>query len=67
MDIDKRKLNLVAAVTCGAGSGIALLSALFGRSRGSGTVLPSLLGVVGSAAWAMSALQEMQEGETDLV
>jgi hypothetical protein len=66
MDIDKRTLNLVAAVTCGLGSGVALLSALFGRNRGGGAVLPSLLGVVGSTAWAMSALQEMQEGETDL-
>jgi hypothetical protein len=66
MDIDKQTLNLIAAVTCGVGSGIALLSALFGRNRGSGAVLPSLLGVVGSAAWAASALQEMQEGETDL-
>jgi len=66
MDIDRQTLNLAAAATCGVGSGIALMSALFGRSRGSGSVLPSLLGVVGATAWAMSALQEMQEGETDL-
>lgn len=66
MDLDKRSLNLAAAVLCLAGSGVGLLSALFGRSRGSGAVLPSLLGVVGAAAWAASALQDVQEAETDL-
>ncbi len=63
MDLDKRTLNLAAAVLCGLGSGVALLSALFGRSRGSGAVLPSLLGAVGSAAWAMSALADLQDDE----
>ena len=47
MDLDKRTLNLAAAVLCGLGSAIALLSALFGRNRGSGAVLPSLLGAIG--------------------
>ena len=61
MDLDKRTLNLAAAVLCGLGSGIALLSAVFGRNRGSGAVLPSLLGAVGSAAWAMSAMADLNE------
>ena len=64
--MDKQTLNLVAAITCGLGSAVALCSALFGRSRGSGAVLPSLLGVAGSAAWALSAFQDLQEGEADL-
>lgn len=63
MDLDQRTLNLAAAVLCGVGSVIALLSALFGRNRGSGAVLPALLGTVGSAAWAMSAVQDLQEAE----
>lgn len=63
MDLDQRTLNLAAASLCGIGSVIALLSALFGRNRGSGAVLPSLLGTIGSAAWAMSALQDLQEGD----
>ena len=65
MDLDKRTLNLAAAVLCGLGSGIALLSALFGRNRGGGAVLPSLLGVVGSAAWAMSAMEDLNESAAD--
>lgn len=63
MNLDRRTLNLAAACLSGVGSAIALLSALFGRNRGSGAVLPSLLGVVGSAAWAMSALQDLQEAD----
>lgn len=63
MDLDKGTLNLAAAVLCGLGSVIALLSALFGRNRGGGTVLPSLLGAVGSAAWAMSALADLRDDE----
>ena len=61
MQIDKHRLNFAAAVLCGLGSGIALMSALFGRNRGSGAVLPALLGAVGSASWAMSAYADLQE------
>ena len=53
MSPDKRTLNLAAAVLCGVGSGISLMSALFGRNRGGGAVLPSLLGLAGSIAWAV--------------
>jgi hypothetical protein len=62
MDLDRRTLNLAAAALCGVGSVIGLLSALFGRDRGS-AVLPSLLGTIGSAAWVMSALQDVQEAD----
>ena len=64
MELDQRTLNLAAAVLCGLGSGISLLSALFGRGRGSGSVVPSLLGVIGSAAWAMSAYADLDDGDT---
>ncbi len=60
MQLDQRTLNLAAAVLCGIGAGIGLMSALFGRNRGNGAVLPSLLGVIGSAAWAVSAAQDLQ-------
>ena len=63
MDLDRRTLNLAAASLSGVASLVALLSALFGRNRGNGAVLPSLLGTVGSVAWAMSALQELQEAD----
>ncbi len=62
MDLDRRTLNLAAAGLCGIGSVIGLLSTLFGRNRGS-AVLPSLLATVGSAAWVMSALQDVQEAD----
>ena len=63
MSPDKHTLNLAAAVLCGIGSGIALLSALFGRNRGGGAVLPSLLGLAGSVAWAMSAYEDLSAHE----
>jgi hypothetical protein len=63
MQLDQRTLNLAAAVLCGIGAGVGLMSALFGRNRGNGAVLPSLLGVIGSAAWAMSAVQDLQDDE----
>jgi hypothetical protein len=63
MDLDRRTLDLAAASLCGIGSAISLLSALFGRNRGNGAVLPSLLGAVGSVAWAMSALRD--SGDAD--
>jgi hypothetical protein len=67
MPLDTRTLNLAAAVLCGVGSGIGLCSALFGRNRGNGVVLPSLLGLVGSAAWAVSALQDLQADDSEVV
>lgn len=67
MDIDKRTLNVAAALLCGIGSGVSLLSALFGRNRGSGAVLPSLLGLIGAAAWAVASIQDIEEVGPDLV
>lgn len=61
MNIDKRTLNLAAAVLSTVAAAISLLSALFGRARGTGVLIPSALGAVGSAAWLMSAMQEMQD------
>lgn len=63
MDLDRRTLDLVAATLSGIAGAIALLSALFGRNRGNGAALPSLLGVVGSVAWVMSALRELPEAD----
>lgn len=63
MQLDQRTLNLAAAVLCGIGAGVGLMSALFGRNRGTGAVLPSLFGLIGSAAWAMSAAQDLQDDD----
>jgi hypothetical protein len=54
--MDRRTLNLIAAVSCGIGS----LAALF-EARSARAVLSSLFGVVGSAAWAASAYQDLAE------
>ena len=61
MDLDKNTLNLAAATLSAIGAVVALCSALFGRNKGSGAVLPSLLGVAGSVAWIMSALRDVDD------
>jgi hypothetical protein len=59
---DRNTLNLAAAVLCGIGSFVALLSALFTRGRRDrAALLSGLLGTIGSAAWAMAAYDDMLE------
>lgn len=57
MTIDRSTLNLAAPVLCTLGSLVALVAALRGP-RNSANLLSSVLGLVGSAAWAMSALDD---------
>jgi len=61
MNLDKHTLNLAAAALSAVGALVSLGSALFGRNRGTGAVIPSLLGLAGSAAWVMSALHDVQD------
>ena len=65
MPLDKRTLNLAAAALSTLASVIGLGSALFGKSKGSGSLLPSLIGLAGSAAWLGSALDEYQGDDAD--
>ena len=60
MTLDKRTLNLAAASLSAGASLIGLGSALFGRNKGSGAVTPSLLGLAGSIAWVLSALDDLE-------
>jgi hypothetical protein len=63
MNLDKRTLNLAAASLSAGASLIGLGSALFGRNKGSGAVTPSLLGLAGSVAWVLSALDELDQAD----
>jgi hypothetical protein len=59
--IDRRTLNLVAAVLCGIGSLATLLTA---RGRRDGVAaLSGLLGTIGSAAWAAAAYDDLIEAK----
>jgi len=59
MEIDQRTLNLAAAAISAAASLVSLGSALFGRNKGKGALIPSLLGLIGSITWVLSAKQEL--------
>ena len=61
--MDRNRLNLAAAVLCGIGGLASLLGALTARDRSWGAVLSSLLGTIGSAAWAAAAYQDMLEAD----
>jgi len=60
---DRQTLNLIAAVLCGVGSLVALADGLSrgGAGRSRSGVLSGLLGTIGSAAWALSAYEDLQE------
>lgn len=64
--MDRNRLNLAAAVLCGIGSLASLFGALTSRDRSPGSVLSSLLGTIGSAAWAAAAYQDMLEADDEL-
>lgn len=67
--MDRNRLNLAAAVLCGIGSLASLLGALTTRSRSRGSLMSSLFGTIGSAAWAAAAYQDMleaQQGEVEV-
>lgn len=67
MPTDRRSLNLVAAVLCGIGSLLTLLAAARRKGGRDGVAtLSGLFGMIGSAAWAMSALDDTSD-EPDLV
>ncbi len=57
MRFDRRCLNLVAAVLCGVGSAASLLSARGSRDRAA--MLAGFFGVIGSAAWAAAAYDDL--------
>jgi hypothetical protein len=63
MNLDRRTLNLAAASLSAVASLIGLGSALFGRNKGSGAVTPSLLGLAGSVAWVLSALDDLDRSD----
>lgn len=58
MNLDAKTLNLAAPVLCTLGSLVALLTMLRQGPRTLGTMLSGVFGLVGSAAWAMSAYQD---------
>lgn len=62
----RTRLNLAAAVLCGIGSLASLLGALGSRGRDLGAVLSSLLGTIGSVAWAAADYQDMLEADDEL-
>ena len=67
--MDRNTLNFAAAVLCGVGSVASLLSAAFSRPRDRTALLSSLLGTIGSAAWAAAAYQDLietRDGEREL-
>ncbi|MEZ5217354.1 MAG: hypothetical protein R2705_19665 [Ilumatobacteraceae bacterium] len=68
MSTDHRKLNLAAAVLCGLGSLAALVpSLLTGRPRDAAAraaAFSALFGVIGSAAWAASAYQDLEAAKS---
>ncbi len=70
MPIDRRTLNLVAAILCGIGSLAALLPALLTRGpRDAATraaLLSGLFGTIGSVAWAASAYQDVADARREL-
>ena len=57
MELDRRSLTLAAPLLCTAGALGGFLSALRHRKG----VLASMVGLIGSAAWAAAALQDDQE------
>jgi hypothetical protein len=61
MAIEKDTLNMAAPVLCTIGSFVALLAAVFSRGKNRSAVMSALFGTIGSAAWAMSSLQDAQE------
>lgn len=70
--VDRQTLNLVGAVLCGIGSAAALVDGLssggFGNRASRAGILSGLFGTIGSAAWAVSAYQDLQDsrGESPL-
>lgn len=61
MPIDRRTLNLVAAVLCGIGSLATLLTS---RGRRDGVAaLSGLFGTIGSVAWAAAAYDDLMEAK----
>jgi hypothetical protein len=66
VNFDSKTLNLAAPILCTMGSLVALLSVLRRGPRTMGTLLSSVFGLVGSAAWAMSAYQDSLDGDIEL-
>lgn len=59
MPTDRRTLNLVAACLCGVGSLLTFLAAARSKGGRDGVAtLSGLFGIIGSAAWAMSAMDD---------
>ena len=67
MNIDRRTLSLAAPVLSTVGSLVAFVAAVRRRPRSAGNVMSSLLGLVGSAAWAAAAWQESLEPDVTVV
>lgn len=60
MNIDRRTLDLAAPVLSTLASLVSLVVTLRSGDRSKASALSALLGVVGSAAWAMSAVEEQR-------
>lgn len=59
MPTDRRTLNLAAAVLCGVGSLLTFLAAARSKGGRDGVAtLSGIFGIIGSAAWAMSAMDD---------
>ncbi len=62
MPTDRRSLNLIAATLCGIGSLLTFLAAARSKGGRDGVAtLSGLFGMIGSAAWAMSALDDADD------
>lgn len=57
VQLDQRTLNLAAAgLSC-----LASIAALLGRRRDGLATVSGLIGLIGGAAWAMAAFQDLQD------
>jgi hypothetical protein len=63
--MDRNRLNLVAAVMSSIASMAALFGVLTSRSRDRGALLSSLLGTIGTIAWAAAAYQDLLAARND--
>ncbi len=63
VNLDAKTLNLAAPVLCTLGSLLALLTMLRRGPRTMGSLLSGVFGLVGSAAWALSAYQDSHDTE----
>lgn len=66
VNLDRRTLDLAAPVLCTLASLVSLLAAMRKGNRTAGAVLSGVFGVVGSAAWALAALDDRAQSDAEV-